>query len=144
MTITSHPKFLRNVLIVDALTCLAAGLTMTSGGGVIATITQIPVGVLFYTGLSLFPVAAFIAFVATRSATSGVGVWLVIIGNVAWVVAGLWLMLGGSISLNALGYAFIAAQTFPVAVLAELEYVGLRHATAAACPAANQATVLGS
>ena len=122
--------FLRRVLLADAATCVASGVLTSVLTSTVAGLTQIPSTVLFYSGLSLFPIAAFMAFVATRVALPVAGVWLVILGNLGWVLGSLWLIVGGGISPNALGVAFIVAQATAVAVLAALEYVGLRHVTA--------------
>jgi hypothetical protein len=132
MMIDSRPRFLRTVLLVDAATCVATGLLMTAGSAALAPLTQLPADLLFYAGLSLFPVAAFIAFVATRKELPPAGVWLVIAGNAAWVAGSLWLLLGGTLSPSLIGYAFLAAQAAAVAVLAELEYVGLRRLSSSA------------
>ena len=126
MNIVQQPHFLRTVLLVDAVTCLATGLLMTVGAGTLSPLTAIPTDLLVYAGVSLFPVAAFIIFVATRPEPPVLGVWLVIFGNVAWVAGSVWLLSGGALSPTALGEAFIALQAAAVAVLAGLEYAGLR------------------
>ena len=77
-------------------------------------------------GLSLFPIAAFMAVVATRASIPPVGVWLVIIGNAGWVLGSLWLSVGGAVSPNTFGITFVAMQAIAVAALAALEYVGLQ------------------
>ena len=125
--IDARPRFLRTVLLVDAATCVATGLLMTAGSAALAPLMQLPAELLFHAGLSLFPVAAFIAFVATREKLPPAGVWLVIAGNAAWVAGSLWLLLGGTLNPSLIGYAFLAVQAAAVAVLAELEYVGLRR-----------------
>jgi hypothetical protein len=66
MGLTDRPDFLRVVLFVDAIACFAMGLLMTAGSGLLAGMTQIPAGLLMSAGMSLFPIGAFIAFVATR------------------------------------------------------------------------------
>jgi hypothetical protein len=124
-------NFLRTVLLVDAATCVASGVLMTLGSAPTAGLTAIPPALLLYAGLSLFPIAAFMAVTATRPVISRVAVWLIIDGNVAWVVGSLWLMVGSAIAPNALGHAFIGAQALAVAVLAALEYAGLRGHSAA-------------
>jgi hypothetical protein len=134
---TNQPGFLRTVLLADAATCVATGLLMTAGSGLLAGVTQLPDGLLMAAGLSLFPVAAFIAFVATRSGTwpLGVwplGVWLVILGNIGWLVGSVYLLVPGTIAANALGYAFVIFQAVAVLVLTELEIMGLRRAVVAA------------
>jgi hypothetical protein len=124
----SHPNFLRTVLLADAATCVATGLLMTAGSGLLAGLTHLPAALLMSAGLSLFPIAAVIAFVAMRPATWPLGVWLVIVGNVGWVIASLYLLVPGTIAPNALGYAFLIVQAVAVAVLTELEIMGIRRA----------------
>jgi hypothetical protein len=126
MTIWTQPGFLRRVLLVDAATCVATGAVMTVGSNLVAGLTQIPAGLLMSAGLSLFPIAAFIAIVAMRPATWPLGVWLIVLGNVVWVAGSLGLLLADSIAPNGLGYAFLIVQAMAVAVLAELEVMGVR------------------
>src|SRR5262245_22660448 len=125
---TRHPGFLRSVLLADAGTCLATGLLMTLGSGLLAGLTHIPENLPLAAGLSLFPVAAFIAFVSMRPSTWPVGVWLVIAGNVGWVVGSLYLLVPGVLAPNLFGYAFLIVQALAVVVLTELEITGVRRA----------------
>lgn len=131
MSLADNPKFLRNVLMLDAATCVATGLLMALGADFLAGLTLLPPELLRPAGLSLLPIAAFIGFVATRARLPRAGVWLVILGNAAWVAASLWVLFGAAISPNALGYVFVAVQALAVAVLAELEFVGVRTLNAA-------------
>jgi hypothetical protein len=132
MSITQSPKFLRTVLLIDATTCIAAGLLMTLGADVVAGLTAIPASLLLYAGLILFPVAAFIALVGMRESVAASAVWVVIVGNALWVAGSALLLFGSMIAPNAWGYAFIAVQAAAVAVLAEFEYFGLRQTLAVA------------
>lgn len=127
MTLTNHPEFLRTVLKIDAAICVATGLLMTAGVGIVSGLTQIPSGFLMTAGASLFPIAAFMVFAASRVPDWPVGVWLVILGNVGWVLGSLWLLAGGAIKPNALGVAFVLLQAGAVAVLAALEYMGVQR-----------------
>lgn len=112
---------LRNVLLVDAATCLLIGALLTFGGRLLAQLTAIPAALLLYAGVSLIPVAAFMAVTATRAVLPALGVWMIIAGNALWVAASVGLMIGPWIAPNAWGYAFIAAQAAAVAVLTKLE-----------------------
>jgi hypothetical protein len=131
MLISSPAKFLRTVLLVDAATCVATGLLMTFGAGLLAEFTAIPEPLLSYAGISLLPVAAFIALVATY-ALAPPAIWVVIAGNALWVAGSLLLLVDSPISPNVLGYVFIGGQAVAVAILAELEYFGLRQTWATA------------
>src|SRR5262245_45812074 len=132
MAIWNRPGFLRSVLLVDAATCVATGLLMTAGSSIVADVTHLPADLLVSAGLSLFPIAAFIAFVATRALTSPFGVWAVIVGNVGWVLGSIWLLFSGTIAPNGLGDAFVLAQAFAVAILVQLEIMGVRRLAAPA------------
>jgi hypothetical protein len=132
MMMTKPLDFLRTVLLIDATTCAATGVVMTAGAGLVAGLTQIPVGLLLAAGLSLFPTAAFIAFVATRDWINIQAAWLVILGNGGWVLGSASLLLGGVIHPNGLGVGFIAGQAVAVAVLAECEFIGVRLSPRAA------------
>jgi hypothetical protein len=116
--------FVRRVLFVDAATCVGTGLFLALLAAPLARFLGLPAELLLYAGLALLPIAAFIAWVATREQMSAAGVWLVIIGNAAWVLASLALLF--AVSPTVLGYAFVIGQALIVAALAEMEYVGLR------------------
>ena len=120
-------KFLRIVLYTDAATCVATGLLLALGAQVIADLTLIPANLSLFAGLSLFPIALFIGFAATRHPLVAPPVWLVIAGNAAWVLASLWLAFAGAIAPNMFGTVFILVQAVAVALLAELEFFGLRR-----------------
>lgn len=127
-----HPDFLRNVLLLDAATGVGAGALMAFGTGPVASMTLLPAGLLTLAGLALFPVAAFMAFVALKRPLWTAGVWTVVIGNLGWVLASVGLLATGAVAPNALGVLFVLAQAATVAVLAGLEYAGLTHRPLAA------------
>lgn len=127
MSLVDHPAFLRTVLRIDAATCVAMGIVMTAGADLVFRLTQIPSPVLMSAGASLFPIAVFIAFTAGRVPAWTLGVWLVILGNIGWVLASGWLLVGGAISPSPLGVAFILFQAVAVAAFAALEYEGLQR-----------------
>lgn len=65
-------------------------------------------------------------WVALREELSVGGAWVVILGNAGWVAGSVAVVV--VLSPTAIGYAFVLAQAVAVALLAELEYVGLRRA----------------
>lgn len=130
MSIATKPNFLRTILLLDAATCAVMGAALALGAAPIARLTDIPPGLLLYAGLSLFPIAAFIAIVAMRPVPATV--WLVILGNLGWVAGSLLLLVSGWIAPNGLGYAFVAVQAIAVAVITKLEHGALRQAVPAA------------
>ncbi|HEY0846374.1 MAG TPA: hypothetical protein VGE12_13480 [Noviherbaspirillum sp.] len=122
----SSPVFLRRVLLLDAATCVATGALLALGADFLSALFALPVMLLREAGIVLFPVAAFIAFTATRKPLSPAMVWAVIGGNALWVAGSIGLLLSGWVAPSAIGQAFVVAQAVAVAVLAELEFFGLR------------------
>lgn len=123
---TPSPVFLRRVLMLDAATCIVTGGLLALGAGFLSGLFALPEVLLREAGIALFPVAAFIAFTATRSQLSPAMVWLVIAGNILWVAGSVGLLLSGAVSPTGLGQAFVIGQAIAVAILAELEFFGLR------------------
>jgi hypothetical protein len=122
---------LRTVLLVDASACLIMGAALVAASGALASLLSIPAALLFYAGLSLFPIAALMAFVGTRSSIPQLGVWAIVLGNLGWVAVSVALLVTDWIAPNGLGVVFIAAQAAFVAIMAWLEHAGLRGAQVA-------------
>lgn len=125
-------KFLRIVFLADAATCIATGVLMTLGGGLLAGLSGLPIELLLYAGVGLFPFAALLIYLATRITVSPVAVRIVIVLNALWTLDSFLILLTGWIQPNAFGYAFVVFQAIGVAGFAALEYIGLRRMTAEA------------
>lgn len=125
-------SFLRRVLLFDAVSSGAMGLAAIPLSGMLATVLGLPVELLVEAGIVLVPFAAFVGFLATRAQPARTGVWVVIALNIVWVLDSIVLLLTGWVAPNALGYAFVIGQAVAVAVLAGLEYIGLRRSAALA------------
>ncbi len=124
---------LRPVLLVDAASCIGMGLLLVLLAPPLAPLLGLPSALLFYAGLALLPVGAFMAWVGTRETPPLAAAWVVILGNAAWVAGSVALLFAAS--PTALGYAFVIAQAAVVAALAELEYLSTRAARGAAASA---------
>jgi hypothetical protein len=132
MSFHTSANVLRTVLLIDAVTCVAMGLLMSTGAEFLAQKTHLPYDLLFIAGLILFPVAVFMTFVAMRPNVWSLGVWLVILGNCGWVAASVWLLAGDLIHPNLGGYLFLAVQAAAVIVLSAIEYAGIQNRAATA------------
>lgn len=129
---TSHPHFLRHVLIADAIASGATGALMILGAGFLSGLLAIPGGLVFEAGLILVPYVLLVAIVASRPVIPVKLVWFIIACNALWVLGSVFLLVSGLIAPNALGYAFVILQAAVVAVFGELQYVALRRKGAAA------------
>jgi len=122
--------FLRRVLALDSLSCLALGLIMGLGAAALAPLFGLPEMLIRFAGLALLPLGAFIGWLASRPSPHRMLVLAVIFGNLAWTVESFITL--GQLAPTALGTVFVAAQALAVLGLACLEYVGIRKAAAVA------------
>ena len=117
--------FLRRILALDAASCAAMGLAMSLAATPLASLFGLPDDLIRTAGLLLLPLAAFIAWLASRPAPPPLLVWVVIVGNVGWTAESFVLL--GRYDPTPLGAGFVALQALAVLGLAGLEYAGLRR-----------------
>jgi len=125
-------NFLRRALLADAAVSGAAGLLMAAGAGPLQELLHVPAQLLFVAGMILVPYALELVLLTRRRPQGGLLVWAVIATNAAWSLGSVLILLTGIVQPNALGCAFILVQAIAVAAFAEIQYVGLRKATAGA------------
>lgn len=127
--------FLRRVLLLDAASSGAMGLLLLTSSGLLAGVLNLPAELLQEAGIVLVPFAMLLGFVSTRSRLSRVVVWALIAVNAIWAIDSIVLLFTGWVQPNVLGHMFVAGQAAFVAVMAELEFIGMRKSTAAVAPA---------
>ncbi|CAN5364598.1 hypothetical protein BH09PSE5_BH09PSE5_31150 [soil metagenome] len=125
---TATTPFLRNILLFDVATCVGMGLLLLIANEQLRSLFNLPTSLLTGAGIALLPIGAFAALVATRKKLSRAGVIVMIVGNAGWALASVALVFTPWVKPNALGLAFVIAQAIVVAILAELEFIGLRKA----------------
>ena len=131
MSFTLNP-FLRQVLFVDAAVSGAAGLLMAAGAPFLSPLLGLPENLLFWAGLALFTFVALLIAVARRGKASRLILIDIVAINALWVAASFGLLISGAVQPTMLGYAFVIAQALAVALLAELQLIGLRRVAATA------------
>ena len=124
-------SFLSRALLADAVFSGVAALGFTFGAGAFASLFNLPQALLLETGLFLIAYAAFVGWLGARQTVMKALVWIVIVGNAAWTLGSIALLLSGSVSPNMLGSAMVVAQAIATGVFAELQYVGLRKSGSA-------------
>lgn len=113
---------LKRLLALDATTCAAMGALLLALASPIATLTRLPDGLLWWAGLVLLPVAAFMALAARSAPVPGWMSAVVIFGNAFWVLASLALPVLGLVSPNLIGSLFLLGQAAVVAGFAYAQY----------------------
>jgi hypothetical protein len=125
--------FLRRVLQLDAAATGATGLLLLGGTGLLHGLLNLPVPLMIYAGIFCVGWAVILGLASLRAQLSRGFVWSIILGNVAWVIGSVVLLVSGYVSPTWLGYAFVIAQALAVDVFAALQYFGLpKRASAAA------------
>jgi hypothetical protein len=123
---------LQPLLLIDAATCSAMGLLLIGLANPLAEMMAIPKPLLFWAGVALLPIAAFMIAVSRTVIVPAWALTAVVGGNVVWVLASILLPVLGLITPNALGYVFLMAQAAVVALLAMLEWRAARSVVVAA------------
>ena len=127
MSMFSSPLFLRRVLLLDALSCLACGLLQLLLNQSMVQWLALPAALVTGTGIFLLAYAAAVAFIATRQPPPRAVVWVLVGGNLVWAVDCVLLLASGWVSPSTLGTAYVLMQAVTVALLAELQWMGLRR-----------------
>lgn len=124
--------FLRRVLQFDAVTCVLMGILLLAAGGALEQLLAIPAALSRAAGVVLLVFAAAVGYVGTHDELLRRAVWAIAGLNILWTVGSIFALVVGWLEPNALGQAFVVAQAVAVAVLAELEVVGLQRARSVA------------
>ena len=126
MSIFASPRFLRHVLIADAASGALTSLLHLTAGGALAPLLGLPHGLIVASGLALVLFVAGAAYLASCDPVPRGGVRLLVAGNWAWV-GGCLVLLALGVPATPLGQAYVVMQAVAVAVLAELQWFGLRR-----------------
>lgn len=126
MSVLASPLFLRNVLRADAASSLGCGALQVAFTGALVPLLGLSPALLLQTGWFMLAYGAAIACLSSRQPLPRTLVWLVVAGNLGWAVACVGLLVSGQVQPTSLGIAYVALQAVTVAVLAELQFSGLR------------------
>ena len=113
---------LRIVLWADAASCLICGLLQVSFVRPLSQYLGLVPTLLAGTGEFLLLYGAAVAFLAMRARVPLAVIWLLIVGNIAWAVASVGLLLAGGVQPTFLGKGYIVVQALTVLILARLQY----------------------
>ena len=120
-------SFVRRALLADGIVSGVTGALLTLSAPFTSTLFGLPASLL--TGAGIFCVAygATLGWLSRAPSLSPPVVRTIIVGNALWVAASVGLMLLGPPTMTTLGTAFVGLQALVVAVLAELQWTGLRR-----------------
>ncbi|MFD2676386.1 hypothetical protein [Camelimonas lactis] len=127
MTRFHTSPMLRNLLVLDAVTCLGAGALMAIGGGHLASLLALPEPLLRYAGVFLIVFGGAVGLLARSARVPRAAVLAVVVCNALWAIESVAIIAAGWVTPNAFGVAFVLAQAVWVAALAALQYACLRR-----------------
>ncbi len=119
---------LRLALKLDAAVSGAFGVLILAAGSMIEDMLGAPLALLWSAGLFTVVYAVFVWTAASGAGVSRPAAWSVVAGNLLWVLGSVVVVAAGWFPLTALGTAFVLAQAAVVALLADLQFFGLRRA----------------
>ena len=123
-----HPSlFLRRAILLDAVVSGLTGLLQAFDAAMLAPMLNLPEALLRDSGLFMIVYAALIGWLGTRPSMPKALVLIVIVGNAAWTLGSIALLLSGAVSPNLPGTMFILVQAIATGAFAELQYIGLRR-----------------
>jgi hypothetical protein len=126
-TYLTSPAGLRRVLWFDAISGVGTGVLQVAASGPLSQWLGLPESLLRASGIGIFAFVALAAWLAMQRTPSRAGLAVLVVGNFAWAIGCLWLALGGAPGATNLGVAYFMVQVLVVAVLAELQWMGLRQ-----------------
>lgn len=125
--VMSSPRFLRAVVWFDASTGVVLGALHLLLTASLAEWLGLPTGLLQMTGAMLLGYATLAMAIARSDPMPRGWLWVLIVGNFAWALGSLALLLGSTLTPTLLGQAYLLVHVVSVAVLAELQWMGVRR-----------------
>lgn len=125
-------SLLRLALAADALASGAMGILLAIAAEPLSVWFGLPAALLREVGILLIPYAGLLVYLARKEPAPHRPAQLIVAGNVLWVAGSVALLLSGLAAPTTLGTAFVIAQALIVAILAELQVMGLRRRQPAA------------
>ncbi|WP_298212519.1 hypothetical protein [Acidovorax sp.] len=126
-SLMSSPRFLRAVVWFDASTGVLLGALHLLLMAPLAEWLGLPQGLLLVSGVMLLGYATLATAIARSEPMPRGWLWVLIVGNFAWALACLGLLLGSALTPTLLGQAYLVVHGVSVVVLAELQWMGVRR-----------------
>ncbi|MDX3807460.1 hypothetical protein ACXIUS_08260 [Bosea thiooxidans] len=129
MSTIRSSRFLRHALALDTAACAGMSAVLVAGAGILAEPLGFPSGFLRGAGLILLPCAALLAWFASREALPRWAVHLVVVANLLWIADSVAILLMGWFAPTSLGVTVVPGQALAVAIVTELEIIGLKRSS---------------
>ena len=131
MNVFTSSIAIRHLLVADAVISGTTGIVMIALAGTVEPLLNIPAPLMRTAGVLLLPFAAMVWYFSRAPEPRRARVWTVIVLNFAWVAASVLALVAGMVEPTTLGTGFIVFQAAVVAILAEMQFFGLRRSSLA-------------
>lgn len=120
---------LRRVLITDTTLTGTSGILLLLAARPLSTLLALPSALLLGAAAIFIPFAIFVGWLGTRPRVYRPLVFAAIALNALWAVDSILLLFTKWVQPTPFGELFVIGQAVVVAVIAELQFVGLRRST---------------
>jgi hypothetical protein len=120
---------LRRALLTDATLTGITGAALVVLASWLAPLLQLPSALLLSAGVIFIPFAVLVGWLGTRPRVHRPLVFAVIVLNALWAVDSVLLLFTRWVQPTPFGELFVVAQALFTAVIAEVEFIGLRRST---------------
>lgn len=124
--------FLRVVIAADAAVCGLGGALFAAAAPALAGPLGLSPALMQPVGLFLLGYAALLGWLASRPALSRVVVWWLVAFNALWAIESIMLVTLGWTQPTTLGVVVVIGQGLGALIVADLQWISLRRARAAA------------
>jgi hypothetical protein len=124
---TADAPLLRLALKLDALASGGLGLVLLALGAALDSTLGLDASLLLPVGAFLLGWAGVVLYIGTRPAINRTSAWTVVGLNALWLVDSVLVLIAGWYDVTGLGIAFVIAQALAVAVVTELQVIGLKR-----------------
>ena len=125
----THSPFLRRALLADASLTGVSGIGLLLAAAPLSILFGISSAMLLAAAAIFIPFAALVGWLGTGRRVHRPLVFAAIVLNALWAVDSVLLLFTRWVQPTPFGEFFVIAQAVLVAILAELEFIGLRRST---------------
>jgi hypothetical protein len=129
MSFNTPSPLLRRALLADAVLTGISGVALLLAAAPLSAVLALPSALLLSAAAIFIPFAVFVAWLGSRPRVYRPLVFAAIVLNALWAVDSVLLLLTPWVQPTPFAELFVIAQAIVVAVLAELEFIGLRRST---------------
>jgi hypothetical protein len=120
---------LRRALLTDATLAAISAFALVVAADPLGDLFSLPSAALRIAGVIFIPFAALAGWLGTRPRVHRTLVFVVIVLNALWAVDSVLILLTKWVETTPLGEMFVIGQALVIAVIAEVEFLGLRRST---------------